>query len=654
MFVQALAAYADKNLQKELNDVAFEQRAVPYFLQIGADGRFLGVTPRFKEIVYEGQSKKKPKSGSVGQERRVPRSPIDRNNGEHPLLGADDIGYVLGLGEWKAEKVAGRIKELHAAFIALIQRAADETNDDALIACCRFYSQPQQVEEARRKIAAAGANGKSTVALYFLDELVTDRASVKEWWCRHYEEKRAANTTKIATECLISGAVGCVPLTHLKIKHTSSLGGQSSGVSLMSFDKGAFRSYGWDKNANSSVSEKNQAAYVLALNSLLKPGSKNRRDFNDVAFIFWLRSDSPLNPAELVLHPPPREYVSEVARLLGADKYADPDPNRFYLAALSVTGARLVVRSWITEKLPVVLENVQGWWNGLAIQPLQADQPLFIPSFRGMLAVFKRKEDRKSSVPSDAVDSTESEMSSEPGKSKSKSKPGLATALFCRAIRGILNPLGPSFLTEVLARVRIEAPKRVDGKRIAGQRTNPTAMSMLRLCLNDHYRSTEEGELMPASLNEDNPSRNQAYLCGRLLATYDRLQYLAFTIADENVPNIIVSDRFYSMMMTSPAIALSSTSRLGINHIKKLKRCGDRGRGTADSIEQQIAGLTVLLGTEPPKPFDVYDKARFVLGFYHQKYRPIKRSGIIEKIEASEIDTSPDPNDYPEEKESDS
>jgi len=647
MFVQALAAYADKNLQAELNDVAFEERAVPYYLQISADNSFLGVTPRFEQVA-PANGKGKPKQRQLTH--RVPRSPVERNSGEHPLLGADDIGYVLGLGEWKAEKDPGKIKKLHAAFIALIKSSADETRDEALIACCRFYSQANQVEEARKEIAKAGADGKCTVALYYNGDLLTDREPVSEWWRQHFEQKRAENTTKIATECLISGAISRVPLTHFKIKHTTSLGGQPSGVSLMSFDKDAFRSYGWKKNANSSVSEKNQAAYVLALNSLLKPGSKNRKDFDDVAFIYWLRSESPVNPGELVLQSATPANVSEVARLLNADKYADPDPNQFYLAALSVTGARLIVRSWITEKLPDVLRNVQGWWRGLEIQPRQADQPLFVPSFGGMLGVFKRKENRASSESTDEADSTKSEMSAETGKSKSK--PGLATALFCRAIKGPRNPLGSSFLSELLARVRTEAPKRVDGKRISGLRTNPTAMSVLRLCINDHDQSTGEGESMPASLNEDNPSRNQAYLCGRLLAVYDRLQYLAFTIADEKVPNIIVSDRYYSMMMNSPAIALTSTSRLGISHLKKMKRCGDRGRRTANNIEQEIAGLTILIGNEPPKLFDMYDKARFVLGYYHQKFRP-KQPRTTEEIDVSENETGTDSEENFEEKERD-
>ena len=53
---------------------------------------------------------------------------------------------------------------------------------------------------------------------------------------------------------MISGRVGLIAATHDKIKGAASLGGQSAGVALMSFDKAAFRSYGWEKNANSPVS----------------------------------------------------------------------------------------------------------------------------------------------------------------------------------------------------------------------------------------------------------------------------------------------------------------------------------------------------------------------------------------------------------------
>ena len=40
MFVQALAEYADRNLAHQLEDIAFEEKGVPYLIELSQDGRF--------------------------------------------------------------------------------------------------------------------------------------------------------------------------------------------------------------------------------------------------------------------------------------------------------------------------------------------------------------------------------------------------------------------------------------------------------------------------------------------------------------------------------------------------------------------------------------------------------------------------------------
>lgn len=183
MFVQALAEYADNHLQRELDDVAFEERAVPYFLQVGEDGSFLGVTPRFDRMPA-----KKGKAESSGRQRpqtyRVPRSPVNRNSGLHPLLGADDIKYVLGVGAWTSPQETENHTERHEAFVALLSRVAEETKDAGLKACSLFYARPAEVEKARRALASAVPG--SNVALYTLGDVVTERVTPQTWWRKAY------------------------------------------------------------------------------------------------------------------------------------------------------------------------------------------------------------------------------------------------------------------------------------------------------------------------------------------------------------------------------------------------------------------------------------------------------------------------------------
>ena len=232
MFVQALADYADRNLQMQMNDLAFEDRAVPYFLEIGQDGRFLAVRPRFDVTELPAKKGGKPKLIRRARQLQAPRS-MPRNAGLYPTLGTDDIKYVLGEGAWTETNERKNHSGRHEAFVSLIQRVAEETGDEALAACRRFYAQPSEVAKAR--LALNDARPGNNVALY-VGGVLTDRPELHEWWRKAYEADAIRRLSTEVAECLISGVIGPIPPTHLKIKHTSSIGGQPAGVSLMSFD----------------------------------------------------------------------------------------------------------------------------------------------------------------------------------------------------------------------------------------------------------------------------------------------------------------------------------------------------------------------------------------------------------------------------------
>ena len=135
MLVQALASYADTYLAKELNDAAWEKKPVPWLLEISTQGTFLSAVPHMISVT------RGKKQVQTAQEMNVPRSPVNRNSGHHPLLSVDDIAYVLGAGPWTPTKAADQEKaeKHHEAFVTLIVKAAAETGDTALQACARFY-----------------------------------------------------------------------------------------------------------------------------------------------------------------------------------------------------------------------------------------------------------------------------------------------------------------------------------------------------------------------------------------------------------------------------------------------------------------------------------------------------------------------------------
>ncbi len=566
MLVQALAEYADTYLQDELSDEAWEEKPVPYFIAFDNTGTFLNIVPNNVAAV------RGKKTVSVPASLCVPRSPVPRTAGLYPLLAADDIKYVLGVGPWTAKNQEENNRERHEAFVALIRKAAAETHDEALQAAATFYSRPDQVEAARAALAEAKAG--SLVALALLTEPVVKREAVKSYWSKLY---RAAASRRVAeggdAECLISGKVGPIAPTHEKIKGLASLGGQSSGVSLMSFDKDAFCSYGWEQNANSPVAPDRAMAYVLALNDLLRRDGKHRRDIAGTGFLFWTKERTDFDPMSTIDQPQPEQ----VQRLLSFNPDADPDPNMFYMAGVAGNGGRMLIRYWVAETLAKVKSSLKDWFEELRVADVFTGKPSEPPKLWQLLYAIERE----GKPPSDRV-----------------------VALIRRAIEGPSQPLGHRMLAAALTRLRAEPGKRLDASR-AG---------LIRICLNDNIRLRNKGErFMEESL--DTGQKHEAYLCGRLMAIYESLQYTA-----SGDVNQTVADRYFTLASTYPALAFPKLEDLGNKHLRKLRR---DNYGAMVRIEQEIDQLHLQIeqasGFKFPAALDLDGQGRFALGYHHQR-----------------------------------
>ncbi|MEE8583326.1 MAG: type I-C CRISPR-associated protein Cas8c/Csd1 [Acidobacteriota bacterium] len=135
MLVQALAGYADHYLKEQLDDLAFEEKPLRYWVEIGDGGRYLGLSERTSQIEVGRPGKKK--AATQVESFLVPKSPVNRNSGIHPLLGCDALQYVLGpeAGAWTQPKDIGKHRGHHTRFVELIRQAAQETKDAGLRAC---------------------------------------------------------------------------------------------------------------------------------------------------------------------------------------------------------------------------------------------------------------------------------------------------------------------------------------------------------------------------------------------------------------------------------------------------------------------------------------------------------------------------------------
>jgi CRISPR-associated protein Csd1 len=123
----------------------------------------------------------------------------------------------------------------------------------------------------------------------------------------------------------------------------------------------------------------------------------------------------------------------------------------------------------------------------------------------------------------------------------------------------------------------------------------------------------------------DASSTEAAYLCGRLFALLEAIQYRAL-----GTTNSTVVTRYYAIASTRPVAAFSSMLRGAQAHLAKLRRTPEK-RG---AYVQLNARLQELLEQFPdtvfPTTLDLQQQCRFHLGYYHQ--RAADRKAMLEAL----------------------
>lgn len=124
---------------------------------------------------------------------------------------------------------------------------------------------------------------------------------------------------------------------------------------------------------------------------------------------------------------------------------------------------------------------------------------------------------------------------------------------------------------------------------------------------------------MSEALNPD--ETDPAYICGRLMALYEGLQYQAHRDDDGKANiNVTVTDRYYGLASTFPSLTFPKLEHLSKAHLKKLRRTRP---GTGVNIGRDITQLVARLQESPdrnfPKSLSLEAQGRFIIGYHHQK-----------------------------------
>jgi CRISPR-associated protein Csd1 len=556
-----------------LPDVApygYSSEKIGFVIGLREDGTVASVTD-----LRSGEGRKKaPRMMQVPQ-------PAKRTVKIIPNLLWDKTSYALGVTQDAGERTA---KE-HTAFVERQAEVIGQSSDPGLRAFLAFLTNwvPEQFVPP---IWPEGMRDQNIVFTLESDRLsglfLHDRPAARALIAAHLLPEQ-----EIATSlCLVSGVSAPIARLHPAIKNV--WGAQSSGASIVSFNRDAFTSYGHEQGDNAPVSEAAAFKYTTALNVFLA-GKSNRIQIGDASTVFWADASAadaaaaesifaqlfgePIKTNEtteaqkigaILQRIRNGEVWSDVSRALSPGLESDV---RFNVLGLAPNAARLSIRFWFEEDFGVLADNYRQFVEEMRIDPPPREPYPALWRYLVETAVLGKRENVQPNLAGDWM-------------------------------RSILNgtPYPLTLLSTVLMRIRADGD--VNGLR-AG---------MLKALLIRNFDKE-----VPVSLDPENT--NKGYLLGRLFAAYEQAQTAAL---GRNV-NATIKDKFYGSASATPRKVFAFLERGSANHLSKV---GKERPGQRVNLEKTIGGIMAAMdpANDPfPTSLPAEDQALFGLGYYHQR-----------------------------------
>jgi len=592
MILQALYDLAQR--ERLMDDPDFEPKPVAWLVRLSGKGELLGIVGTHLTVPGKG---KRPARG-VAKPFPIPRQPTGRSGTKAPAcFFVDNAKYVFGLSTTDKQFSAKEGKEKAAAFRELIAECAAQTGDQGAHAVLKFLEDVAQCRVRVRLDEKCNSNDLfAFIVSPDIDRLVHHRDLIRDFW---KQKRGTAGSEEIPSSiCLVSG----------KQTQTNNLfplvrkvpGATTSGVALVSFNKSAFESYGWEGNANAPISRDAAESCSTALNRLLHPaypvqpcGTLPRRNLqlsSDTVVCFWSpRSDSDFCSAFAGLLEANPDEVKELYRSLWRGKLAGiDDPSAFYALTLSGSQGRAIVRDWFESTVAAVARNLGSHFRDLEIvrntpPPKGRDLP---PQFSlGTLLEALAPNGKREAIP-----------------------PPLAAAMVQAALHGTQYPL--SILQRAIERTRAE----IGRNEWADMNRRDARAALIKAVLNRRRRFLPAPHYKEVLSSMDPINNSEGYVLGRLLAVLERLQQEA--IGDVNAS---VIDRYFSGASASPKSVYVRLLKNARHHISKLKGEGEK-YGLAlrlDKIIDDVADRFDPKHNGFPSHLDLEQQGLFILG-YHQ------------------------------------
>lgn len=568
MILKALYDYYQRS-GEEVAPLGLEYKQIGFIIVLNKDGHFL----RFEDRRLDKKS---------AQQFLVMKS-VGRSSAPVANYLYDNSQYVFGYSD------KGDLDSMRKYFDTFKSKVAEiygmYSENKAIQAVYAFYQQElsAMVEAMQQDVLwddiAKNLNKKYSTFSFLIDgdtEIVASK--------RDLMNLATPEDTVEGKLCLVTGKHSKT----VEVTTATMIPGSQATAKLVAFQvNSGYDSYGKTKGNNAPISEDAEFAYTTALNHMLRPDSHNKFMVGNRTFLFWASSASQAA----------KESEDSLFALLGRPETDDDDPNRrielvrstfmaiyngklsadkddtFYILGLAPNSARIAV----------------VYWNEM---PLRDFAGVISRHFEDMEMVDIRKEKK----PYVGLHSILGGVTL--GGKSSDAIPNMPDSVVKSIFQGLPYPI--SLFQACIRRVRAEQSINVVRAAIMKAYLNR---------LNDNNHKNIERML-------DKENNNQGYLCGRLFAVLENLQYAA------NKQDSIRSS-YMNAASSTPAAVFSTILKLSNSHYGKLSK---ENKGLAVFFDNQKKEIMAMI-QDFPTTLDLGDQGRFFLGYYHQKcYRENKET----------------------------
>ena len=572
MILKALYDYY--NRCGDLAPTGMEYREISFLVVIDVNGNF-------KRLEHRGDAKN-------GQKFLVMKG-VRSGTTPKPYLFWDNVEYVFDYckeqtdaekesDETVKKKLDAKMAKTHAKNAALVEKFKEVANlfpeEKELKAVCDFYDKGG-LDAVKKDSLWPEVEKKPTVNVSFLVEGRTKIVAENPCLQSLVTSSDQGRTQKHSV-CLITGDQ-CDPVA--TTTPTTIAGGNPTGSRLVAFQvNSGYDSYGKSKGLNAPMSKEAEAAFTTALNRLLAKGSHNKFMLGNRSFVFWASSNDEAS----------QKMEDGLFDLLGGTDERDDDPNakieevrkvfkaissgslktnlddRFYILGLAPNVARIAVVYWSETSLKEFATNIERHFSDMEIVDNRKEPKPYM-GLRNMLSAVML--------------------------SGSNVTPNLPEAVAKSIFLGIPYPY--TLFSTCIRRIRAEEGEvRISRAAIIKAYLNR---------LNDNNQKK-------ITIMLDQQNHNPGYLCGRLFAVLENLQFAA-----NGQDSIRVS--YMNAASSTPSAVFPTILKLSNSHYSKLAK--DK-KGLAVFFDNQKKEIMAMI-QDFPDTLELSDQGRFFLGYYHQK-----------------------------------